>query len=135
MDYKVEHFNKFSDDRGNLIVFLRLSDLAKSHEQFGQIYFVTFKKKGVVRGNHYHKKIREWFGVVNGKVQVVMKDVNTGERQSIILDASDERYIRLEIGPNIAHAFKSLTSQASLLNYTNKEWESDDVFYKEVIKV
>lgn len=134
MDYQIEQFDKFNDQRGDLIVFLRASNLAQRNQNFGQIYFVTFNKKGVVRGNHYHKKIREWFGIVHGKVRVTMQNVETGEKKSMILDSSNDKYIRLEIGPNIAHAFKSLTSKASLLNYTDKEWSSDDVFYQEVIK-
>ncbi len=128
MDYKIEYFDKFSDARGDLIVFLRASNLEKKYEHFGQIYFVTFKKKGTVRANHYHKRIREWFGVVHGKVSVVLQDVKTGQKKKLILDSKDKKYIRLEIGPHVAHAFKSLTASASVVNYTDQEWSQDDVF-------
>lgn len=128
MDFKVEYFDKFSDERGDLIVFLKSSNLDKKFKNFGQIYFVTFRKKGVVRANHYHKRIREWFGVVHGKVSVVLEDLETGKRKKLILDSNDNKYIRLEIGPNVAHAFKSLTATASVVNYTDQEWSQDDVF-------
>jgi dTDP-4-dehydrorhamnose 3,5-epimerase-like enzyme len=134
MDYKVDNFDKYIDDRGDLIVFLRKSSLKKKYKDFGQIYFVTFRKKGVVRANHYHKRIREWFGVVNGKVSVLLQDVRTGEKKRLILDAKSDKYIRLEIGPNVAHAFKSLTAKASVVNYTDQEWTSDDVFPFDLIK-
>jgi len=127
MDYKILEFEKHNDERGQLVVFLRNSQLAESQKEFGQIYFVTFEKAGVVRGNHYHKKWREWFGVVAGRLEVVLKDVGTGDQVKLILDAADEKkYIRLEIGPGIAHAFRSLSDYAALINYGDKEWSADD---------
>lgn len=134
MDFKIEKFNAYDDERGRLVVFLRNRDLDKKTKRFGQIYFVTFEKKGVVRGNHYHKKIREWFGIVNGKVKVVLVDLKTNERKEMILNANSKKYLRLEIGPNIAHGFKSLSDSVSLLNYTDKEWLATDVFPMELIK-
>lgn len=134
MDYKLEEFCKFSDKRGDLIVFLDETQLADTKKKFGQIYFVTFKKKGLVRGNHYHKKWHEWFGVVAGKVYVVLEDVRTKERAEFMLNANTkDRYMRLQIGPYIAHSFKSLTNYAALLNYADAPWRFDDDFDYELI--
>ncbi len=132
MDYKVTTFKRIKDKRGGLIVFLRESELDDAKKRFGQIYFVTFNKKGVVRGNHYHKKWHEWFGVVTGRVKVVLEDVRTGERDELILSAAKDRYMRLETGPYIAHAIVSLTNTASLLSYADNEWkdQSDTHFHK-----
>jgi len=134
MDYKIESFEKFNDKRGQLVVFLRNRNLDKKFKKFGQIYFVTFEKKGVIRGNHYHKTFREWFGVISGKVQVALIDVKTGKKKEMILDGDSEKYVRLEIGPNVAHGFKSLTKYVSLVNYTDKEWNEKDVIHVEAIK-
>lgn len=134
MDYKIEHFEKFNDERGELIVFLRNRHLGKKLKEFGQIYFVTFNKKGVIRANHYHRVIREWFGVSSGKVKVVLLDVKTKEKIQLILNGNSKKYIRLEIGPSVAHGFKSMSDSVTLLNYTNKEWSAKDVFPMEVIK-
>lgn len=128
MDFKLEKFDKFVDTRGELIVFLRERDLNKKNKKFGQIYFVTFDKKGVIRGNHYHKEWREWFGIVAGRVEVTLEDVRTKERKKLVLNAKYKSYIRLEIGPFIAHTFKSTTKYAALLNYTNEEWGPEDTF-------
>src|SRR3989338_2629906 len=106
---KIKHFKKYSDTRGDLIVFLNESELNGPKKKFGQIYFVTFKKKGAVRGNHYHKKWYEWFGIVSGKLEVNLKDIRTGETAKINLAAASDKYIRLEIGPFIVHSFKSLS--------------------------
>ncbi len=133
MDYRIEKVEKHVDRRGDLVVFLRTSELAVSRRRFGQIYFITFKGKGVVRGNHFHKKWREWFGVVHGTVQAELEDVRTGERVSLKLSSRHPLYTRLEIGPYVAHAFKSLTPTASLLNYGDKEWSAKDRFPHTVI--
>ena len=126
MDYKLIQFEKHSDNRGDLIVFLKQSQLSDERKKFGQIYFVTFKQKGIVRGNHYHKKWHEWFGIVAGKVAVTLKDVKTEKQNTLILDADNDKYIRLEIGPYIAHSIKSITKYAALLNYADSEWSQDD---------
>ena len=126
MDYSIEKVKKNIDKRGELVVFLRNRELSRSGKNFGQIYFITFNGKGVVRGNHYHKKWREWFGIVTGSATVELEDVITKEHVSLRLDAQHSTYLRLEIGPNIAHAFKSLSPRVSLLNYANSEWSVKD---------
>jgi len=128
MNYKIEQFNKYSDLRGDLIVFLKKSELPKGKQSFGQIYFVTFNKKGVVRGNHYHKKWSEWFGIVEGKVKVILEDVITKKRKTFIFDSKKDQYVRLNTCPNIAHSFKSLSDFAALLNYADSKWSNKDTF-------
>lgn len=128
MDYKIETLEKHDDDRGQLVVFLQHRDLQEDYKAFGQLYFVTFSKEGVIRGNHFHKQWREWFGVVSGSLEVVLKDVKTGEIERLRIDSDSRKYSRLEIGPYIAHAFRSISPYASLLNYTDKEWTPADTF-------
>ncbi len=134
MRYHITKFKKIIDVRGQLIIFLKNSELEKQHKNFGQIYFVTFNKKGVVRGNHYHKKWREWFGVVSGKVQVILEDVKTKKRKKFILDAVKDKYTRLETGPFIAHGIKCLSQKASLLSYTDTVWNKSDTYEYKLIK-
>ncbi len=128
MDYHISNFKKIRDKRGDLIVYLKESELNDAKKHFGQIYFVTFNKKGVVRGNHYHKKWHEWFGIVTGRVEVMLADVRTGEQTHLVLDAKKDQYVRLETGPYIAHALKSLTRHASLLSYADTEWHEADTY-------
>jgi dTDP-4-dehydrorhamnose 3,5-epimerase-like enzyme len=125
---RITKYDKFSDVRGDLIVFLKSGELPSKKKKFGQIYFVTFKKKGIVRGNHYHKKWSEWFGIVAGKLQVVVENVKTKERKTMIIDEKEHKYVRLDIGPDIAHAFKSLSPYAALVNYADSEWSTSDTF-------
>lgn len=133
MDYKLEKFEKFRDSRGDLIVFLKETQLDDAKKRFGQIYLVTFNHRGVIRGNHFHKKWHEWFGVIAGKVKVILVDVRTGEKKEMTLNADTHRYIRLETGPYIAHAFKSMTAYAALVNYADAEWDKNDSFYYKIL--
>lgn len=131
MNYHSSKFRKFSDHRGDLIVFLKQSELPAKSKKFGQIYFVTFEKKGVIRGNHYHEKWTEWFGVVSGRLEVFLEDIETKKRKTFVIDSKEDGYIRLNIGPKIAHAFRSLSKYAALLNYADSEWsEKDTLPYK-----
>lgn len=128
MDCKIRKIEKHSDNRGKLVVFLKNRELKKNNKEFGQVYFITFSKKGIVRGNHYHKNWREWFAVVDGKVQAELEDVRSKKHISVILDDKGTDHIRLEIGSYVAHSFKSLSDSASLLNYAEKEWTAEDTF-------
>ena len=128
MDYKLSASETYDDTRGKLVVFLKEPELPDEYKEFGQIYFITFSEAGIVRGNHYHKFWREWFGIVHGQVEVALEDVRTKERQTLTLDASSQGYLRLETGPYVAHAFRSLTPTAALLNYANTKWNDKDTF-------
>lgn len=54
----------FSDERGNLVQL--------AHAGYRQINILE-SKKGVVRGDHYHKQASEAFYVVNGSLEVTLK--------------------------------------------------------------
>ncbi|MBI1863509.1 WxcM-like domain-containing protein [Candidatus Microgenomates bacterium] len=134
MDVSITKVKTIKDTRGKLVVFLKESELDDAKKKFGQIYFVVFSKKGDVRGNHYHKKWHEWFGIISGRVRVVLEDVRSGERQECILSANRGYYTRLETGPYIAHAIQSLTNTASLLSYTDTEWtDNSDTYERKLI--
>lgn len=125
MDYKITQCIKHTDSRGYLVEFLKESELKDEDKQFGQIYFVTFEKPNQVRGNHYHTRFSEWFGVAHGVLQVILEDVKTKERLEFTLSADDKTFTRLTIGPYIAHAFRNISPTAVLLDYCNKQFDKD----------
>ncbi len=132
MDFEIMHLTKHNDPRGYLVEFLKNSELSAPNKNFGQIYFVTFNKKNVIRGNHYHKETEEWFGVLSGSVLVVLEDVNTKERKTFELHYDETEFVRLKIGIEIAHAFKSLSNAVILLDYANRQYDpnyTDRHFY------
>ena len=125
MNFEILHLAKYDDYRGFLVEFLKSSELKGENKNFGQIYFVTFADKNIVRGNHYHYTTEEWFGVVFGSLLVTLEDIHTKERESFSLHYSESKFVRLKIGKEIAHAFKSLTKPAILLDYANIEYDPD----------
>lgn len=135
MDYKIIFCEKHLDSRGYLVEFLKNSELEKEFKKFGEIYFVTFEKSNMVRGNHYHTRFSEWFGIAYGKIEVVLEDVNTKERIALVLDANDKKFVRLYTGPYVAHAFRNLTPTAVLLNYVTEEYNKDDTDRNEYILI
>lgn len=126
MDYHLTYCKKHTDYRGYLVEFLKCSELQDNCKQFGQIYFVVFNKPNIVRGNHYHTKFPEWFGAISGKIEVVLEDVNTKERVSLILDGDSDQFVRVYIAPFIAHAFRSISEKSILLSYTTKEYDKNN---------
>lgn len=126
MDYELAQCVKHSDQRGFLVEFLKAPELLLPHKLFGQIYVATFEKPGQIRGNHYHTRFEEWFGVVAGILKVVLEDIKTKERASFVLNATDKTFPRLHIGPFIAHAFINLTERAVLLDYTNSVYDPEN---------
>ncbi len=127
MDIKINKVESHNDKRGKLIVLLKYQDLPSSSKKFGEVFYITFSKRGTTRANHYHKNWREWFIVVSGKIKVVLEDIKTKERKKLTLDAQSHSIKRLEIGPFVAHSFTSLSKHAVLLNYSNKVWIKKDV--------
>ncbi|RJR24516.1 hypothetical protein C4578_02755 [Candidatus Microgenomates bacterium] len=125
MNYKLISKDKFIDQRGSLAEFLTRSELEEGFP-FGHIYFVTFEKKGVIRGNHYHAKKDEYFGLAMGKVEITIEDIKTKERKSFILDSEEDKFTRLQIGPNTAHAVESLSDKAVLIDYFPEPYNKED---------
>lgn len=125
MKYSIKKLIPRIDYRGLLIDFLSLGELEMSDKTFGQIYYVTFSTPGIIRGNHYHTHKQEWFVVVRGRLQVVLKDVDSGERVELILTGNKYAFERIEIKENIAHAFRNISSMALMLNYCNKPYRAD----------
>ncbi|MBX7074653.1 MAG: WxcM-like domain-containing protein [Pirellulales bacterium] len=126
MKYDLQECVKHTDQRGYLVEFLRRDELVDLHVPFGQIYFVTFERPGQVRGNHFHKRGSEWFGVAEGTLEVVLEDVRTKERAEFILRSDDKLFHRLTIGPYIAHAFRNMTPTAILIDYTSEQFDRQD---------
>lgn len=126
MDYELVECSKHADERGYLVEFLRHEELDRQHTAFGQVYFVTFERPRQVRGNHYHTRGREWFGVAHGTLEVVLEDVRTRERVEFVLRSDDKSFTRLSIGPYIAHAFRNLSPTAILIDYATEQFDHVD---------
>lgn len=56
----------FKDERGEITQLI--------HEGFSQFNVIT-SKKGVLRGNHYHKVNTEAFYIISGSLELVVNDI------------------------------------------------------------
>ena len=123
MDYEIVECSTFRDGRGVLVEFLRQDEMPTVHHGFGQIYCVTFDRPNQIRGNHYHTLGTEWFGIVEGRMEVVLEDIRTKQRDQFILESDAEKFVRLRVGPYVAHAFRNLSPRAVLVDYSNTQYD------------
>jgi len=79
-----------------------------------EVNYVT-SRAGMVRGNHYHKESHELVFILEGEVEVVLRDVNNaGDMETTILRAGQG----IEINTFVLHTMHYLTDtvQISLLD-------------------
>lgn len=126
MDFALEECPVFEDERGHLAQVLTQSFLTKSNLKFGQVYYLDFKQKGVIRGNHYHKHSAEIFCLIHGSVFVILEEVTTKERITIDLSVQQGKYRILKIGPNIAHSLQSVSDYAMMICFSSAEFKEND---------
>jgi UDP-2-acetamido-2,6-beta-L-arabino-hexul-4-ose reductase len=119
--------NLFTDYRGSLIEIFNQSFLESRGLSFGQIYCLTFSKKGIVRGNHYHLNQHEMFAVLSGTVKIILQDIVTNERYEEDVSADSHNTSIYCFGPKIAHAVVALSDNALLLSHSTKVYDPDDL--------
>ncbi len=112
------------DERGMVVEIIRREDL-KQNKPFGQVYLTT-ANPGFTKGNHYHKRKTEWFCVIKGKGELVLKDLISKETKRILMD-DEENFVVVEIPPNVAHAIKNIGSEVLyLLAYIDEPYNPND---------
>jgi len=118
------------DDRGWLAEIIRQEDV---NSKFGQI-LITTALPGKIKGNHYHKRKKEWYCVIKGKGLLRLKDLKTGKVKDLILDSDDLKLV--EIPLNVVHAIRNVGSQELyLLAYVSESFDlqDPDTYYLEAI--
>ena len=126
MDYFLEKCQAHIDARGDLVQFITQDFLSKHGLPFGQIYFISFDKAGIERGNHYHLKSKEVFCLMSGKVEFRIQCMKTQEKKVFVLSNEEHHYQRLFIGENIAHTIVSRSETAWLLCYSSVVYSEKD---------
>jgi dTDP-4-dehydrorhamnose 3,5-epimerase-like enzyme len=130
--YKIIKRCKIVDDRG---FFLKTMtgiepDLPK---EFGEIYVIK-GCEGKSRANHYHNAATEWFTLLQGKVRLNLKHVDTGQAASLLL--TDEVAVTVQIHPRVAHSLIGVNSLDYLLMaYTDVRYDPVDTIAHEPIEL
>lgn len=127
MRLKRYKLKKRTDKRG-LLVQNDYPEIGKKIEHF----LVTFSKPGVIRGNHYHKRKREWFYILEGRAKLYLYNLKTNKKADYVIDSADPELIEME--PNIVHAIENIGDTTMIfLGLVNERFDSDDpdtYFYK-----
>lgn len=97
-------------------------------------FFVSVTYPGKVRGQHYHKRKREWFLVLNGKAKISFKNLKGENLTEIVV--SGNKLELVEVSPMIAHAIQNIgKDKMELLALVNEPLDKDnpDTFAFKVI--
>lgn len=95
---------RVEDERGWFCELRRESRLPRPTRQTN----VSFSRKGVIRGLHYHERGQDdLFACLTGTARVVVLDRESGEAMS--LDIGDENQVAVWIPGRHAHGFEALT--------------------------
>lgn len=91
----------------------------------GEIYFTSanpLEKKG----GHYHIKANEWFCPVYGKGTLLLEDIQTKERLSVSMDATNP--VTVFVPANVAHIVKNISTKENfiLCAYTDQYYVPED---------
>jgi dTDP-4-dehydrorhamnose 3,5-epimerase-like enzyme len=116
---------RFEDVRGYLQKILTAAQ-CEGKPPRGEVY-VTCASPGEAKGNHLHRKMGEWFAVVEGEATLELHDPETGGRQSIALGMSRPRTVY--VPPGLAHAVVNTGRiPAVCVAWAERDHDPQDVF-------
>ena len=119
-EIQVIPLRKFEDDRGWLLELRRESRLPKPTKQTN----VSFSRKGVIRGLHYHERGQDdLFVCLEGTARVVVLDRESS--QTFTMDIGDDNLVALYIPGHLAHGFEALTDLLFCYHVTEEYDPSD----------
>ncbi|HXZ56599.1 MAG TPA: dTDP-4-dehydrorhamnose 3,5-epimerase family protein [Gaiellaceae bacterium] len=111
---------RFEDRRGWFMELMRVSQLPQEVRQSN----LSFSRKGVIRGLHYHERGQsDLFACLQGMVRVVVLDRESGE--TFTADIGDDNPAAVFIPGRHAHGYEALTDCLFLYHVT-QEYDRDD---------
>jgi dTDP-4-dehydrorhamnose 3,5-epimerase len=117
---------KFEDERGWFMQIRQEGWLPDPTVQTN----VSFSRKGVIRGLHYHERGQDdLFVCLSGTARVVLLDLDNGETFSV--DIGDDNPVAVYVPGQLAHGFEALTDVLFCYEVT-REYDPDDPDENEV---
>jgi dTDP-4-dehydrorhamnose 3,5-epimerase len=112
--------HRFEDERG---WFMELHRESRDPEPMTQTN-LSFSRKGVIRGLHYHERGQsDLFVCLQGTARVVALDRESGE--VFTLDIGDENPVAVFVPGRLAHGFEALTDVLFCYHVTQEYDPSD----------
>jgi dTDP-4-dehydrorhamnose 3,5-epimerase len=109
----------FADERGWFTELRRESALPRATVQTN----VSFSRRGVIRGLHYHERQDDLFACLQGTARVVVLDRTTGA--TFTEDIGEDNPVALWIPGQHAHGFEALTDLLFCYHVTSEYDPSD----------
>lgn len=106
------------DDRGSLIALEAATGVPFD---IRRVYYIFGTARGVARGMHAHRLLRQWAVCVAGACTFMLDDGQC--REEIRLDAPD---LALEIGPLVWHEMSDFTPGAVLMVLADAPYDEAD---------
>lgn len=114
MDEKLE---VKKDERGSLVEIFKIPDV-------GQVFYST-SLPGVVRGNHYHTRKREYFCVLEGNARIRMRDRDSGAIKEYNVSGDKPEVVEMII--NWTHNIENTgETEMKLLVWANEIFDPED---------
>lgn len=105
------------DERGKLIEIFKIPGV-------GQIFYST-TKPGIVRGNHYHTRKKEYFCVIEGNGLIKLKNRETGEIKETEVSGGKPEVVEMPV--NWTHNIKNIgKNEMKLLVWVNEIFNPED---------
>ena len=118
MSEKIRKLKLRGDNRGSLIALEANRDIPFDIKR---VYYIFGTKKGVVRGLHAHKKLKQILICISGSCTIVLDDGKA--RDEVMLEDAS---VGLEIDPCVWHEMKDFSSDAVLLVLASDYYSEDD---------
>lgn len=105
------------DQRGDLIEVFKIPGI-------GQVFY-AITKPGAIRGNHYHKRKKEYFCVIEGKAEIKLRNRDNNEVEEHIVSGDNPEIVEMKI--NWTHNIKNINdTEMKLLVWTNEVFNPED---------
>jgi len=102
--------NVYADKRGELIE-LKSNVIRKRMKHFFVSY--THSKSSTTRGNHYHNYKNEWFFILQGKINLKVKDLKSNKTEEYVFTDELKKFIHIK--PKVAHSFRNIGKNELIL--------------------
>lgn len=127
LEKTVTSASKNVDERGSFTELVRTNECGQ--------FSISFSKKGVVRGNHYHHTKLERFIVVKGKAKISFSSVINDDKYSFIVDDTDIKIVTIPVG--YTHNIENIGEEEMILIlWCNELFDKNkpDTYFRKVVE-
>jgi UDP-2-acetamido-2,6-beta-L-arabino-hexul-4-ose reductase len=88
--------------------------------------YVTSARPGESKGHHFHRRMGEWFSVVQGRGLLLLRDTGSGQTREIAFGSEHPRSIYVPAG--VAHAIQNVGEETLIcVAWAEREHDPADV--------